>query len=118
LAARGMTAAAGFEYEFFIFDETPDSIRAKNYRDLKPLAPGFFGYSGLRSLVYSELYNEILEVCETMGMPLEGLHEESGAGVLEAAITVDDALRAADNAALFQAAIKGLCQRGGLMATV
>jgi glutamine synthetase len=117
LAERGMTAAAGFEYEFFIFDETPDSIREKNYRDLKPLAPGFFGYSGLRSLVHSELYNEILEVCETMGLPLEGLHEESGAGVLEAAITVDDALRSADNAALFKAAVKVLCQRGGLMAT-
>jgi glutamine synthetase len=117
LRERGMTAAAGFEYEFFIFDETPDSVRAKNYRDLKPLAPGFFGYSGLRSLVHSELYNEILETCETMGLPLEGLHEESGAGVLEAAITVDDALRSADNAALFKAAVKVLCQRGGLMAT-
>src|SRR4051794_1956041 len=117
LGARGLTAAAGFEFEFFIFDETPDSVRAKNYHDLKPLAPGFFGYSGLRSFVHSELYNDILEVCETMGMPLEGLHEESGAGVLEAAITVDDALRSADNAALFKAAVKVLCQRGGLMAT-
>src|SRR3954454_24441388 len=117
LASHGLTAAAGFEYEFFIFDETPDSVRAKNYRDLKPLAPGFFGYSGLRSFVHSELYNEILAVCETMGMPLEGLHEESGAGVLEAAITVDDALRSADNAALFKSAIKVLCQRVGLMAT-
>jgi glutamine synthetase len=117
LAERGMTAAAGFEYEFFIFDETPESIREKGYRDLRPLAPGFFGYSGLRSLVHSELYNDILETCETMGLPLEGLHEESGAGVLEAAITVDDALRSADNAALFKAAVKVLCQRGGLMAT-
>jgi glutamine synthetase len=117
LRERGVTAAAGFEYEFFIFDETPESVRTKNYRDLKPLAPGFFGYSGLRSLVHSELYNEILEVCETMGLPLEGLHEESGAGVLEAAITVDEALRSADNAALFKAAVKVLCQRGGLMAT-
>lgn len=117
LAGHGMTAAAGFEYEFFIFDETPESVRSKSYRDLKPLSPGFFGYSGLRSLVHSELYNEILETCETMGLPLEGLHEESGAGVLEAAITVDDALRSADNAALFKAAVKVLCQRQGMMAT-
>lgn len=117
LASHGMTAKAGFEYEFFIFDETPQSVREKGYRDLRPLAPGFFGYSGLRSLVHSELYNEILEVCEFMGLPLEGLHEESGAGVLEAAITVDDALRSADNAALFKAAVKVLCQRQGLMAT-
>jgi glutamine synthetase len=117
LESHGMRAAAGFEYEFFIFEETPDSVRAKGYRDLRPLSPGFFGYSGLRSLTHSELYNEILAVCEQMGLPLEGLHEESGAGVLEAAITVDDALRSADNAALFKAAIKVLCQRRGLMAT-
>src|SRR3954453_1014175 len=32
LQGHGMTALAGFEYEFFIFDETPDSIREKNYR--------------------------------------------------------------------------------------
>ena len=117
LRSHGMTASAGFEYEFFIFEETPESVRAKGYHDLKPLAPGFFGYSGLRSLTHSELYNEILTVCDQMGLPLEGLHEESGAGVLEAAITVDDALRSADNAALFKAAIKVLCQRRGLMAT-
>ncbi len=117
LRGHGMTAKAGFEFEFFVFDETPESVREKGYRDLKPLAPGFFGYSGLRSMVHAELYNEILEICETMGLPLEGLHEESGAGVLEAAITVDDALRSADNAALFKAAIKILCQRAGLMAT-
>jgi glutamine synthetase len=117
LAERGMKAAIGYDFEFFIFDETPESIRAKNYRDLKPLTPGFFGYSGLRSLVHSELYNEILEVCETMGMPLEGLHDESGAGVLEVAIRYGEAMRAADNAALFKAAVKVLCQRNGLMAT-
>lgn len=117
LQGHGFSAAAGFEYEFFIFEETPDSIRAKGYRDLRPLAPGFFGYSGLRSLVHSELYQDILELCEQMGLPLEGLHEESGAGVLEAAITVDDAMRSADNAALFKAAVKVMCQRQGLMAT-
>jgi glutamine synthetase len=117
LGSHGLSAAAGFEYEFFIFEETPASVREKSYRDLRPLAPGFFGYSGLRSLTHSELYNDILSICEQMGLPLEGLHEESGAGVLEAAITVDDALRSADNAALFKAAVKVLCQRRGLMAT-
>lgn len=117
LAERGYSAAGGFEYEFFLFEETPETVRAKHYQHLKPLAPGFFGYSGLRSITHSELYRGILQVCEEMGLPLEGLHEESGAGVLEAAITVDDALRSADNAALFKAAIKVFAQREGLMAT-
>jgi glutamine synthetase len=116
-AGLGFSAIGGFEYEFFLFDETPESIREKNYHDLTPLAPGFFGYSGLRSIAFSELYTELLALCEEMEMPLEGLHEESGAGVLEAALTVDDALRAADNAALFKAAVKVFAQRRGLMAT-
>ena len=30
----GYEVYAGFEYEFFVFQETPDSVRAINYRDL------------------------------------------------------------------------------------
>ena len=51
----GFEAYAGFEYEYFVFDETPDSVRAKHYRDLKPMAPGFFGYSVIRNTVHSDL---------------------------------------------------------------
>ena len=50
----GFTAHAGFEYEFFVFDETPASAREKHYRDLTPMAPGFFGYSVLRNSVHAE----------------------------------------------------------------
>ena len=40
---QGLTFYAGFEYEFFIFNETPETIREKNYRNLQPMAPGEFG---------------------------------------------------------------------------
>ena len=113
----GFEASAAFEYEFFVFNETPDSVRAKGYRDLKPLTPGFFGYSVLRSSVHAELYEDLLSTCRVMDMALEGLHTETGPGVLEAAITVDDALRAADKAILFKTFTKVLAQRRGLMAT-
>jgi glutamine synthetase len=56
-------------------------------------------------------------VCEEMRIELEGLHTETGPGVLEAAIRVDDALEAADKAALFKTILKILCQRRGWMAT-
>ena len=92
-------------------------MREKGYRNLKPITPGYFGYSGLRSSVHAELYKEILATCETMRMPIEGLHTETGPGVLEAAIAVDEALEAADRAALFKTFIKVLAQRRGLMAT-
>jgi glutamine synthetase len=117
--ARGMgfEVYAGFEYEYFVFDETPDSVRAKHYRGLKPIAPGFFGYSVLRNSVHSEHYLETLELCERMRFPLEGLHEETGPGVLEAAIAVDRALEAADKAALFKTFVKIHAQRKGRIAT-
>ncbi len=113
----GFDATAAFEYEFFMFNETPDSIREKNYRDLTPITPGFFGYSMLRNSVHSELYQQILELAEEMDFPIEGLHTETGPGVLEAALTYDNASDAADKAALFKTFIKIWAQRNGMMAT-
>jgi glutamine synthetase len=115
--ALGFSAAAAFEYEFFLFAETPESVREKNYRNLKPLTPGYFGYSVLRNSVHAELYSDLLALCRTMDMPIEGLHTETGPGVLEAAIAVDDALRAADKAVLFKTFAKVFAERRDLMAT-
>jgi glutamine synthetase len=113
----GFDAYVGFEYEFFVFNETPESVRAKHYRDLTPLAPGFFGYSVIRNSVHSDFYRQLLETCEQMRFGIEGLHEETGAGVLEAAIAVDRAQSAADKAALFKTFAKVLAQRNGKMVT-
>jgi glutamine synthetase len=113
----GFTAHAALEYEFFLFDETPDSVREKGYRGLRPITPGYFGYSMLRSAVHSDFHRQLLDLCEAMDMPLEGLHTETGPGVLEAAIGVDGALAAADKAALFKTFTKVLAQQRGWMAT-
>ena len=98
----GIRSKSAFEYEFFLFNETPHSIRSKNYSNLTNFTPGMYGYSILRSSVESNLYNELLNLCLDMDMHLEGLHTETGPGVIEAAITVDDSLNAADKATLFK----------------
>jgi glutamine synthetase len=113
----GYEAYAGFEYEFFVFQETPESVRAKHYRDLTPMAPGWFGYSVLRNSSGSDFYRRLLDDCRAMDMAIEGLHEETGPGVMEAAIAVDTALSAADKAALFKTFAKVIAQKAGLMAT-
>ena len=92
----GFDAFAGFEYEFFVFDETPHSIREKNYQNLTPTAPGEFGYSVIRNSVQDETYRSLLKLGEVMDFPIEGLHEETGPGVMEAAIAYDSALASAD----------------------
>jgi glutamine synthetase len=113
----GYAATAAAEYEFFLFSETPASVRAKHYRNMQNMTPGYFGYSLLRSAVHSELYQALLSLCSDMRMPIEGLHAETGPGVIEAALHYAEALEAADRAALFKTFVKVLAQRRGLMAT-
>jgi glutamine synthetase len=113
----GLEPYVGFEYEFFVFNETPESVRAKHYRDLVPLAPGFFGYSVIRNSVHSDFYRQLLETAEAMDFGIEGLHEETGAGVMEAAIAFDEAQAAADKAALFKTFTKVMAERQNRMVT-
>ncbi len=115
--SMGFTPLGSLEYEFFVFDETPESVREKGYRNLKPFTPGMFGYSMLRSGVHHELFHEILESMEALRCPIEGLHTETGPGVIEAALRYTDALEAADRAAIFKTYLKILMQRRKLMAT-
>ncbi len=116
-ADMGFEVKVGFEYEFFVFAETPFSIREKGYRNLKPISPGFFGYSMLRNSVLSDWYRDLLDMCEAMDMGIEGLHTETGAGVLEAALRVREGLAAADAAALFKLYTKVLAQKRDWLAT-
>ena len=115
--SAGFASRMAFEYEFFVFKETPASAAAKHYRDLEPLTPGNFGYSLLRTFSMSDLFNELMDHCANHGINLEGLHCETGPGVWEAAITVDDALAAADQAALFKVLTKSFFQKRGMIAT-
>ena len=52
-----------------------------------------------------------------MDMGIEGLHTETGAGVLEAALRFGDALPSADRAALFKLFTKVLAQKRDWLAT-
>ena len=117
-AARlGLAAKAGFEYELFVFDEDPDSVRDKGYRDLQPLTPGNFGYSVLRAAANAEIFQALMDYCADFRMPLEGLHCETGPGVWEAALAAAEGLEAADRATLFKTFSKAFFTQRGAMAT-
>jgi len=115
--ALGYEPTVSTEYEFFFFKEDSHSIREKHYHNLKPLSPGMFGYSVLRTGTLSELAHTMLEAMRAFDVELEGLHTETGPGAYEAAIKYDHALRAADKAALFKTGIKQIAARSGLVAT-
>jgi glutamine synthetase len=116
-ASMGFGVDAAFEYEFFLFDETPHSIREKGYRNLQPVTPGMFGYSVLRNSVHAEFYHDLLDLMEDFDCAIEGLHTETGPGVLEAAIRYARGISAADKAAIFKTFTKVFAQRADMMAT-
>ena len=113
----GFVVTSGLEYEFFMFDETPKSAAEKNYQNLSPITPGNFGYSLMRAGVHSSLYEEMLSFFDEMNIDIEGLHTETGPGVLEAALSATEGIESADRAALFRTFTKIFAQRRDQMAT-
>jgi len=115
--AAGYAPRVACEFEFWVFRETADSLRTKNFAQLEPLSPGMFGYSWLREGQYVDLWEDVLEQMEAYDIDIEGLHTETGPGVYEAAIRYAEPLRAADMAALFKTTLKILCARHDLSVT-
>jgi glutamine synthetase len=115
--ALGFEPSLAAEFEFFVFRETAPSLQAKGFRGLEPLSPGMFGYSWVRSGQNADLCHAILDEMGRFGIPIEGLHTETGPGVYEVAIQYDRALAAADKAALFKTGMKLIAHRMGYSVT-
>jgi glutamine synthetase len=115
--SAGFSPVFSQEFEWFNFAETPQSIHDKHYKDLALLTPGMFGYSILRTSLKNDYFKDIFELLKKFGVPLEGLHTETGPGTYEAAIVYSDLPEAADRAVLFKTAVKEIAYKHGIMAT-
>ena len=115
LEEAGFSAKSAFEYEFFHFRETPEALAERGHTRPEPITPGMFGYSLLRLNQNRDYVNALFDELAGFGVPIEGLHTETGPGVLEAAILYSDALEAADRAVLFKAGAKEIARRFGIM---
>ena len=111
----GYQAMTGAEYEFFNFAETPQSWAQKKGVGPTPISSGMFGYSLLRANLNREYFNALMDETAQFGIPIEGLHTETGPGVYEAAILFSEALEGADRAILFKTAAKEIGARYGIM---
>jgi glutamine synthetase len=105
------------EFEWSNFKETPQSIHEKNFKNLEHLSPGMFGYSILRTSLNNNFFTDLFELLNKFDIPIEGLHTETGPGVIEAAITYANCMEAADRAVLFKTAVKEIAYKHNIMAT-
>ena len=114
-AKLGVQPMCGLEFEFFNFTETPQTWAAKQGIDPTPITPGMFGYSLLRANHSREYFQALFDDLQAFGVPIEGLHTETGPGVIEVALVFSEALEAADRGILFKAAAKEIGARFGIM---
>jgi len=105
------------EFEWFNFIGTPNEIHENDFENLKPITPGMFGYSLLRTSLNHAYFNDLFELLAKYDIPIEGIHTETGPGVIEATIIFDEVLRAADKAILFKTAVREIAYRHNFVAT-
>jgi len=115
-AEAGYSAVFSQEFEWFNF-MAPAAGEPLSPGTLKPMTQGMFGYSILRASQGSAYFHALFDELKRYGVPLEGLHTETGPGVYEAAILYADALEAADRAVLFKAGVKEIAHRHGIVPT-
>jgi glutamine synthetase len=113
--ALGVVPMCGMEYEWFNFAETPASWAEKKGVGPTTITPGMFGYSLLRANANRDFFAALMIEMGEFGVPIEGLHTETGPGVYEAAILFSEALEAADRAILFKTGAKEIGARFGIM---
>ena len=96
-----------------ILQKPRNHYRKNNSGIYRPITPGMFGYSILRSSLQSDFMTDLFELLNQFGIPIEGLHTETGPGVYEAAIRYSEILEAGDRAVLIQNCRKGNCLQAG-----
>ncbi|MBC7886455.1 MAG: glutamine synthetase [Ferruginibacter sp.] len=113
----GYTPYFSQEFEWFNLVDNTAELYAGKFRDVQPVTQGMFGYSMQRAAQNKDYFNDLFNLLKKFGVPLEGLHTETGPGVYEAAITYSEILEAADRAVLFKSGVKQIAHNHGMIAT-
>ncbi|AJY76020.1 glutamine synthetase family protein [Paenibacillus beijingensis] len=115
--SMGFKAFAASEIEFYIFKETAESVRVKNYTNLTPLFPYPIDYSVFRLTVDHWFLGQLTTNLEAAGVPIEALKGEWGNGQIELNVRYAEALEMADRTAIYKNGIKEMAALNNLMAT-
>jgi glutamine synthetase len=113
LAERGLTAYAGTELEFLVFDDTYRDAWARGYRDLKPSTDYNVDYDILASGRLEPLLRDIRRGMDGAGMYSEGVKGECNLGQQEIAFRYAEALETADQHTIYKNGAKEIAEKHG-----
>ena len=115
--AAGYDAKIGSELEFFMFRESFEEARAKHYRDLTPSVPYILDYNILASGYDEPFLRRVRNEMQGAGMIVEGSKGEAWPGQHELNFRYADALKAADDHAIFKTGLKAIAHQHGVSVT-
>ncbi|MCR2808114.1 MULTISPECIES: glutamine synthetase family protein [unclassified Microbacterium] len=113
LAERGLTAYAGTELEFLVFDDTYRDAWTRGYRDLKPSTDYNVDYDILASGRLEPLLRDIRRGMDGAGMYSEGVKGECNLGQQEIAFRYAEALETADQHTIYKNGAKEIADKHG-----
>ncbi len=113
----GFQPRYGMELEYTLFDETPETAKAKGYRNLKTATLHNSHDLILYQVQQTDWYEAVAAMCEPLRINLAKMHEEIGGGFMEACIAAGEGLEPADQLILLKNFLRALAQRQGKCVT-
>jgi glutamine synthetase len=117
LAAMGMSACFASELEFYLFDETYESVEAKGWRNLKTTGVYIQDYHIFQTTKEEEVMRAIRKGLQGAGIPVENSKGEWGPGQEEINVRFADALTMADWHVILKNACKEIAPSFGKAVT-
>jgi glutamine synthetase len=114
LAERGWTSNASTELEFMVFRDSYEDAWRKGYRDLEPANLYNVDYSLLATARVEPLIRRIRNAMEDAGIAVENSKGECNFGQHEINFRYGDALRTADDHAIYKNAAKEIAAQEGM----
>ena len=114
LAERGWTTNASTELEFLVFRDTYEEAWHKHYRDLDPVNLYNVDYSLLGTARVEPLIRRIRNAMADSGLVVENSKGECNLGQHEINFRYTDALRCADEHAIYKNAAKEIAAQEGM----
>jgi glutamine synthetase len=117
LAERGLRANAGTELEFIVFRDTYEEAWRKDYRDLEPANLYNVDYSLLGTARIEPLIRRIRNSMQAAGMAVENSKGECNYGQHEINFHYADALKTADDHAIYKNGAKEIAAQDEMAIT-
>ncbi|GGE30720.1 glutamine synthetase [Primorskyibacter flagellatus] len=116
-ASRGWTVHAGIEMEFYLVDDSGDDLQPpENPHSGRPIQAN--AILSLRQIdAFDNFLSDVYAACDDMDIPAQSTISEAGLGQFEIDLEHREAMRAADDAWLFKALIKGMARKHGMAGT-